>query len=70
LTDETVSLVYGEATGSISREHQTEHEDIEVRLVSITEIRALFASPASDIISSRLYPILVGYVSAGVISLP
>ena len=28
LTDETVSLIYGEATGSISREHQTEHEDI------------------------------------------
>ena len=70
LTDETVSLVYGEATGTVSRENQTEHEDIEVRMVSIADIRKLLATEQSDIISSRLYPILVGYVSAGAIALP
>jgi len=70
LTDETVALVYGEASGSISREHQTEHEDIEVRLASIADIRKLLGSEQSDIISSRLYPILVGYMSAGAITLP
>jgi len=70
LTDETVSLVYGQASGTISREHQTEHEDIEVCLVKIADIRELLVTAQSDIISSRLYPILVGYVSAGVIALP
>jgi ADP-ribose pyrophosphatase len=70
LTDETVSLVYGEGTGVISRAHQTEHEDIDVRLVSIAEIHRLLASEQDDIVSSRLYPILVGYASAGVIELP
>ncbi len=70
LTDETVSLVYGEAMGTISREHQTEHEDIEVRLVSIGEIRKLLASEVGDIISSRLYPILLGWSASGAIVLP
>jgi hypothetical protein len=70
LTDETVALVYGEATGTVSSEHQTEHEDIEVRLVSIADIRKLLGSEQNDIFSSRLYPILVGYVSAGAIVLP
>lgn len=70
LTDETVSLVYGEATGTMSREHQTEHEDIEVRLVGIADIRKLLSSQQSDIISSRLYPILMGYFGAGAIVLP
>jgi len=70
LTDETVALVYGEASGTISREHQTEHEDIEVRLASIADLRKLLGPEQSEIISSRLYPILVGYVGAGAIALP
>ena len=70
LTDETVALVYAEAEGTPSREHQTEHEEIEVLLVSINELRELLAVPTGDIISSRLYPILVGYVSQGAIALP
>lgn len=70
LTDETVAFVFGEASGSISRAHQTEHENIEVRLVSVADIRKLFGSPHGDIISSRLYPILLGYVTSGVIRLP
>ena len=70
LTDETVAIVYGEASGTVSSAYLTEHEDIEVRLASIADIRKLFASPQKDIISSRLYPILVGYASGGVISLP
>lgn len=70
LTDETVSLVYGEATGTVSREHQTEHEDIEVRLANITDIRRLLGSELSDIVSSRLYPILIGFGTAGAIALP
>ena len=70
LTDETVAFVYGEASGSVSRAYQTEHEDIEIRLVSLEDIRKLIAAPQGDIISSRLYPVLVGYVSAGAIALP
>ncbi|HEY4247747.1 MAG TPA: NUDIX hydrolase [Lacunisphaera sp.] len=70
LTDETVAFVFGEASGSISRAHQTEHEDIEVRLVSVAGIRKLLGSAHGDIISSRLYPLLLGYVSAGAITLP
>jgi ADP-ribose pyrophosphatase len=70
LTDETVAFVFGEASGSISRAHQTEHEDIEVRLVSVADIRKLLGSAHGDIISSRLYPLLLGYVSAGAITLP
>lgn len=70
LTDETVSLVYAEATGTISKVHQTEHEDIETRLVTVAEIRELLCGGNQDIISSRLYPVLVGYVSADAITLP
>lgn len=70
LTDETVSLVYAEASGTPSKHHQTEHEDIETRLVTVSEIRELLRQPDGDIISSRLYPVLVGYVSAGSIALP
>ncbi len=70
LTDETVAMVYAEASGAPSRENQTEHEDIEILLVSLEEIRALVGRPSSDVISSRLYPILLGYLSAGRIALP
>jgi ADP-ribose pyrophosphatase len=70
LTDETIAYVYGEASGSVSRAFQTEHEDIEVRLLSIADIRRLLASAQGDIISSRLYPMLVSYSGTGVIALP
>ncbi|MEO6995571.1 MAG: NUDIX hydrolase [Lacunisphaera sp.] len=70
LTDETVAFVFAAASGSISRSHQTEHEDIEVRLVSVADIRNLLGSTLGDIISSRLYPLLLGYVTAGAITLP
>lgn len=70
LTDETVALVYGEATGEISRKNQTEHEDIEVSLVNIDDIRKLLGTEQGEIVSSRLYPILIGYASAGAIALP
>lgn len=70
LTDETVALVYAEAEGTPSRAHQTEHEDIEVLLLSIDEIRCLMKTPTKDILSSRLYPILVSFVSQGFIALP
>lgn len=70
LTDETVALVYAEAAGTISKAHQTEHEEIETRLVTLAEIRDLLGGRTKDIISSRLYPVLVDYVSAGAISLP
>jgi ADP-ribose pyrophosphatase len=69
LTDETIALVYAEATGTLSAEHQEAHEDIATRLVSLAEIEELLRSP-KDIISSRLYPILVGYVATGAIALP
>jgi ADP-ribose pyrophosphatase len=70
LTDETVALVFGEATGAVSKDLQAEHEDIEVRLTSLTDIQALLGAKQHDIISSRLYPILIGYVSAGTITVP
>ena len=70
LTDETVSLVYGDATGEVSREHQTEHEDIEVRLTDLAGIQTLLREKSGDVVSSRLYPILVGYVEAGKIAVP
>jgi ADP-ribose pyrophosphatase len=70
LTDETVALVYGEATGSVSRELQTEQEDIEVRLITIADIQQLLGSTQGDVFSSRLYPILLSYVAAGAIQLP
>lgn len=70
LTDETIAYVYADASGEISRAFQTEHEDIDVRLATIADIRRLLASASSDIISSRLYPMLVGYVAAGGIALP
>lgn len=70
ITDETVSLVYGEAEGAISRAHQTEHEDIEVFAASLEEIRMLVGQPGGAVMSSRLYPILLGFVAAGRIALP
>ncbi|MFT3784141.1 MAG: NUDIX hydrolase [Nibricoccus sp.] len=70
LTDETVALVYGRAKGSVSKQHQTEHEDIEVFLANIADVRAILSSSKPDTISSRLYPILLGFVSADRISLP
>ena len=70
LTDETVCLVYGEASGEISKEHLEQHEEIEARLMSLTEIRQLLARPGDDVISARLYAALVGFTTSGVISLP
>jgi ADP-ribose pyrophosphatase len=70
LTDETVCLVYGEATGTISAEHLEEHEQIEARLMNLAEICALLRNPSEDVISVRLYAALVGFKTAGVIALP
>lgn len=70
LTDEAVCLVYAETEGDLSREHQTEHEDIETRLMSLDDIRTLLRTPGPDTISSRLYPMLVGFVAAGSLHLP
>jgi len=70
LTDETIAYVFAEASGEVSREFQTEHEDIEVRLAIIADVRRLLSSASPDIISSRLYPLLVGYAAAGAIALP
>ena len=70
MSDESVCLLYGEATGQASRDFQTEHEDIETRLLSIDDIRTLLRTPTSDVISSRLYPMLVGFVAAGSFAFP
>lgn len=70
LTDETVCLLYGEATGEPSRKLQTEHEDIEARFLCLADIRALLREPGADVISSRLYPMLVGFVAAGSFRVP
>ena len=70
LTDEAVSLVYAEAEGVISSEHQTEHEDIESRLLSLEDLTQLMRNPGTDVISSRLYPMIVGFIAAGNFQLP
>lgn len=70
MTDETVSLVYVEASGTTSRAYQTEYEDIEARLLTLTDVRTLLRQPGADVISSRLYPVLLGYVTAGAITPP
>lgn len=70
LTDETVALVYGAASGEPSRDGQTEHESIEVILADLEQVRRLVAAPGADVISSRVYPVLLAFVSAGRIALP
>ena len=65
LSDECVCLLYGEAEGELARDFQTEHEDIEPRLLSIDDVRAILRAPGTDVISSRLYPMLVGFAAAG-----
>lgn len=70
LTDETVSLVFGEARGRLSTEHLDAHEDISTRLASLDDVRQMLQSRSEDIVSSRVYPVLLGFVSAGRLSLP
>jgi hypothetical protein len=70
LTDESACLVYGEATGTISKAHLEQHEDIETRLMTLAEIRNLLQNPQGDIFSVRLYTTLIGFLTAGKIALP
>ncbi len=69
LTDETVALVYAEVTGTISAAAQDAHEDIEVIVASLADLKALLAAPR-EILSSRVYPVLLAFVAAGEIRLP
>lgn len=70
LTDEAVCLVYAETEGTLSRDYQTEHEDIESQLLSLDDLRRLLVTPGEDVISSRLYPMIMGFVAAGSFQLP
>jgi ADP-ribose pyrophosphatase len=70
LTDESACLVYGEATGTISKAHLEEHEDIDTRLMTLAEIRNLIQNPQGDLFSVRLYTTLIGFLTAGKIALP
>jgi len=70
MTDETACLVYGEATGTISKSHLERHEDIEARLMTLAEIRSLIENPPDDIFSVRFYTTLIGLLTAGKIALP
>ena len=70
LTDEAVCLVYAETEGTLSRANQTEHEDIESQLLSLDDLRQLLLNPGTDVISSRLYPMIMGFVAAGSFQLP
>lgn len=69
LTDETVSLVYGRATGTVSKAFLTEHEDVEVLLMNIRGIGKILEG-TTDVISSRLYPVLISMATSGIVSLP
>jgi ADP-ribose pyrophosphatase len=70
LTDEAVCILYGEAEGNASREFLTEHEDIDAKFLSLDDVRALLRQPGDDVISSRLYPMLIGFVAAGSFEFP
>ena len=70
LSDECVCLLYGEAEGTLARDFQTEHEDIEARLLSLDDVRTILRAPGADVISSRLYPMLVGFAAAGSFRFP
>jgi ADP-ribose pyrophosphatase len=70
MTDESACLAYGEATGTISKAHLEEHEDIETRLMTLAEIRELIQNPQGDIFSVRFYTTLIGFITAGKIALP
>ncbi len=70
LSDECVCLLYGEAAGTLARDFQTEHEDIESRFLSLDDIQAILRAPGTDVISSRLYPMLVGFAAAGSFRFP
>ena len=70
MTDESACLVYGEGTGTISKAHLEEHEDIETRLMTLAEIRILIQNPQVDIFSVRFYTTLIGFITAGKIALP
>ncbi len=70
LTDEAVCLVYVETEGTLSRANQTEHEDIESQLLGSEDLRQLVLNPGNDVLSSRLYPMIIGFVAAGDFRLP
>lgn len=70
LTDETVVYVYGEAEGDFSQQHLEEHEHIDSRLLNLAELRAMLAAPGQDVFGGRFYAIAMGFVIAGVITLP
>ncbi len=70
LTDETVVMVYGEAEGATSRDHQMEDENIEVRLFTLEQVQDLVRHGTSDVISARLYPVLLAAATAGSLALP
>ena len=70
LTDETLCLVYGEATGTISRVHQDKHEDIETRFLNLAELRSLIETPSDDVVCLKLYLAIISFLGAGRIALP
>lgn len=70
LSDECVCLLYGEGEGTLSRDLQTEHEDIEAQLLSLDDVRRILRAPGADVISSRLYPMLIGFAAAGSFRFP
>lgn len=70
LTDETVVMVYAEAEGAASRDHQMEDENIEVRLFTLEQVQELVRQGTPDVISARLYPVLVAFAAAGSLALP
>ncbi|MCR6656015.1 MAG: NUDIX hydrolase [Opitutus sp.] len=70
LTDETVVMVYGEAEGAASRDHQMEDENIEVRLFTVEQVQELVRHGTPDIVSARLYPVLVAFAAAGSLAPP
>lgn len=70
LTDETVCLVYGEATGELSKANLDTHEKIDARLLSFSELESLLSQSTNDVLSVRLYSAAIGFLTAGKICLP
>jgi len=70
LTDGKMCLVYGEAAGTLSGDDVEPHEYIDPLLLTLGEIQALVMDPKSDLISSVLYAIFMGFLATGKLATP
>jgi ADP-ribose pyrophosphatase len=68
--DETTKMVFVEAAGDLSVSQQVGGEHIHPLLVDFAGLQSLIAGANGQVFSSRLYPLIVGFLTAGKISPP